>query len=446
MFRFFFRGALLSGLAWCAGSAVAGGETCERWLAGSTGAVLNGSVRDAVTWDPDGAGPAGPSLVLGGDFSLFGSTPVARVALWNGVNLAALGGGIPNGSIFAVAEHQGRLIVGGQLISPGGGTDDLVRSWDGSAWQRLGAGVRGVYVRAFATYNHDLIVAGEFDTAGGAPARSIARWDGAVWHALGAGLDMFGAEAVAVFQGDLIVTGFFTQAGGIGARAIASWNPARAMPWRELGGGLRGGLAVGSALLVYQDELIIGGRFTSAGDVSAQNLARWNGATWTAFAGGANQEVTALGSYRGELVAGGHFTQIGGAAAARIARWSPAAGWRAFDGGADARVDAIAEYAGALVIGGMFRTVGEAGSPFWARWGRVYVLGDSDGDGAVDFSDIDCFVAAVIGPTAWRACGTRVPASEVAGYTCVNDLNLDAVVNFDDIDGFVTCLIAAGCE
>jgi hypothetical protein len=68
------------------------------------------------------------------------------------------------------------------------------------------------------------------------------------------------------------------------------------------------------------------------------------------------------------------------------------------------------------------------------------VRGDSDGGGSVDFNDIDCFVAALIGPDQWESCGTSG-----SSYACANDINQNGSVDFDDIDGFVECLVNEGC-
>lgn len=72
-----------------------------------------------------------------------------------------------------------------------------------------------------------------------------------------------------------------------------------------------------------------------------------------------------------------------------------------------------------------------------------FVRGDSSGDGLVNFDDIDCFVAALIGFETWQGCGTAAP---VEAFTCVNDIDANGDVNFDDIDGFVECLVQEGCE
>lgn len=68
--------------------------------------------------------------------------------------------------------------------------------------------------------------------------------------------------------------------------------------------------------------------------------------------------------------------------------------------------------------------------------------GDSNGDGAIDFADIDCFVAALISKSDWMAC------SGLSGdrYVALNDVNGDGTVDFGDIDPFVDCLINGGCK
>ena len=67
-----------------------------------------------------------------------------------------------------------------------------------------------------------------------------------------------------------------------------------------------------AALTVYNGELIAGGRFTTAGGVTCNYIARWNGATWQPLGAGMNGDVYALTVYNGELIAGGYFTTAGG--------------------------------------------------------------------------------------------------------------------------------------
>jgi hypothetical protein len=68
--------------------------------------------------------------------------------------------------------------------------------------------------------------------------------------------------------------------------------------------------------------------------------------------------------------------------------------------------------------------------------------GDSDLSGEIDFDDIDCFVAAIIGPAEWADCS----GGDAADHLCINDIDQDGDVDFDDIDPFVECIINGSCE
>ena len=72
---------------------------------------------------------------------------------------------------------------------------------------------------------------------------------------------------------------------------------------------------------VPTSDVAAGGYFTMAGGVSANNIARWNGTTWSALGSGTNWAVAALTTLpNGDLVAGGHFTVVDGVVSAYVAR------------------------------------------------------------------------------------------------------------------------------
>ena len=73
------------------------------------------------------------------------------------------------------------------------------------------------------------------------------------------------------------------------------------------------------------------------------------------------------------------------------------------------------------------------------------LCGDSNCDGVIDFTDVDCFAAALQSRELWNQCGNDCRDSERA-YLCVNDINGDQDVTFEDIDVFVTSLIGGGCN
>ncbi|MBK7769763.1 MAG: hypothetical protein IPI48_04280 [bacterium] len=80
----------------------------------------------------------------------------------------------------------------------------------------------------------------------------------------------------------------------------------------DAGPGLQGR---GSLAIDGSGRLHVGGSFAAAGDVLASGIARWDGATWSAFGtgGGLNGPVFAMATDgQGNVVAGGDFTVAGG--------------------------------------------------------------------------------------------------------------------------------------
>jgi hypothetical protein len=112
----------------------------------------------------------------------------------------------------------------------------------------------------------------------------------------------------------------FTDAGGAVTNNIAAWN---GTAWAPLGSGTDDNV---SALIVYNDELIVGGWFNTAGDDLVNSIAAWDGTGWSHMGTGITSSpqhaiVYALAVYNGKLVAGGGFTTAGGVSASNIAIW-----------------------------------------------------------------------------------------------------------------------------
>jgi hypothetical protein len=98
------------------------------------------------------------------------------------------------------------------------------------------------------------------------------------------------------------------------------------------------------ALTVFDDgsgqALFVGGEFWSAGGVTVNNVARWDGSAWSALAGpfgaGIDGSVDALAVFDDgsgpTLYAGGSFTTAGGLWSRSIAAWRCPAGLIFADG------------------------------------------------------------------------------------------------------------------
>ena len=192
----------------------------------------------------------------------------------------------------------------------------------------------------------NVYVGGSFSIAGEVFATNIAKWDGNSWSALGSGVDAPGppfyggaVNVLAASGTNLYVGGVFTTAGGIAANNIAKWDGSS---WSALGSGLNSNVF---ALAVSGDDLYAGGWFTSAGGTAARNIAKWDGSSWSALGSGIaelqaeegeelpySSGVYALAISGTDLFVGGNFITAGGIAAANIARWD-GSNWSALGAG-----------------------------------------------------------------------------------------------------------------
>ena len=330
---------------------------------------------------------AGPDLYAGGLFDFADGVLAERIARFDGSSWSALDSGLdgPVASLAVLDPGGGdELFAGGSFTSAGGLLLNRIARWDGSDWSALGSGLDGA-VGALAFFDDGggpaLHAGGSFASAGGAPASRIARWNGSSWSALGSGLNG-PVHALAVFDDGsgsaLYAGGAFTSAGGVAANRIAKWDGSS---WSALGSGLNGGLNPEVlALAVFDDgsgpALCVGGLFTTAGGLPARRIARWNGSSWSTFGatlfGGAIEALTVLDEGAGPaLFAGGRFTNAGGVVLNRIARWDGSS-WSALGSGMNAAVLALTAFDDgsgmALQAGGAFSSAGGVAASSVARW------------------------------------------------------------------------------
>ena len=126
----------------------------------------------------------------------------------------------------------------------------------------------------------------------------------------------------------LVAGGSFTTAGGVSVNRVAQWDGTN---WSTLGSGMDNAV---SALTVFNNQLVAGGAFTTAGSISASRIAQWDGLTWSAFSNSELMDgsVYALTVFNAMLVIGGAFTTAGGISANYIAQWN-GTGWAALGNG-----------------------------------------------------------------------------------------------------------------
>ncbi|MBX2979621.1 MAG: T9SS type A sorting domain-containing protein [Flavobacteriales bacterium] len=130
----------------------------------------------------------GNVVVIGSGVAINGGTDIAE---WDGEEWHLLGPGIinPMSGAHCLAVYQGDLYVGGQIaIAPGNPGQNIMR-WDGTQFNALGQGVQQwlgnttaiATVLTMAEHNGKLFVGGGFRAAGGIEAMGLASWDGTEW-------------------------------------------------------------------------------------------------------------------------------------------------------------------------------------------------------------------------------------------------------------------------
>jgi hypothetical protein len=367
----------------------------------SLGSGCNSTVRSLVA--------SGSYLYAGGDFSSAGGVAnTGYIARWNGGSWSAMGTGATGGSVQSLLAVSTNIYVGGQFTVMGGVSNTAYfAKWDGSAWSSLG--LFNQLVSDILSVGTDLYVTGAFTTVGSVSASRIARWDGTTWYALGVGLNSNG-QYLAALGTDVYVAGNFSRAGTtINTNYIAKWNGS---DWFEVQGGsdvtfnriisgsgvlylslsnngfggyngLRnllqwdgnrisqkaiaytGGYA--KCVVVSGSDLYVGGSFNIVGDVEANNIAKWNGSSWSPLGAGCSGIVHAITISGTDLYAAGQFIMAGEVLANRIAKWNGSS-WSALGTGANNTLYAVTASGSDVYIGGSFTSAGGVTVANIAKW------------------------------------------------------------------------------
>jgi len=376
------------------------------WSALGTGAQngVNGPVNALAI---DGSG----KVYVGGSFTQAGNVSANRVArfdpqanAWSALGTDAQNG--VNNRVNALAiDGLGRVYVGGFFSQAGNVSANYVARFDPAtnSWSALGTGAQnGVngQVNALAIDGLGRVyVGGSFTQAGNVSANYVARFDpqANAWSPLGTGAQngvVSGVSFTSVYAlaidglGRVYVGGFFSQAGNVSANYVARFDPAT-NTWSALGTGAQNGVSGGSFSFpsVYAlaidglGKVYVGGFFLQAGNVSANNVARFDpqANAWSTLGTGAqngvNRDVYALAiDGSGRVYVGGSFTQAGNVSANSVARFDPQANaWSPLGTGAqngvNGQVNALAiDGLGRVYVGGSFTQAGNVSANRVARF------------------------------------------------------------------------------
>ncbi len=244
------------------------------------------------------------------------------------------------GSVKALIVTGSDIYVGGGFIRPGNERAEGIAKWnrDSRTWTALGNGFGGV-VDALALSGNELYVAGRTSTIYlGTASGKIAKWNISTktWTTIGSEI-RGSVQAIAVIDNLVYVAGTFDKIGNLSVNNIAKWD---GRSWSALNAGIHGSV---HALAVHSKNLYVAGNFDQAGVVKVQNLAQWNGKNWAALTTGVDGVVETLAMNADHLYVGGFFTTLGEVVAHNIAKWDGSKWWQLGEGlgGENSGVDAI---------------------------------------------------------------------------------------------------------
>ncbi len=286
---------------------------------------------DGVTWSGLGSGLANMNdttilralaldqagnLYVGGNFTYAGGNFARNIARWTGSNWEAIGEGLANNVTSLALDSQDNLFAGGLFYISGSNPPQYsgIARWDNNQWELSGTGFTN-YVQAMGFDEQDrLVVGGDFSAIGEVAAYGIARWNGQSWEPL--------AEGFSNHVMTLLIVEETIYAGGL----FGIWK-FQAGSFESIGGGISSPLTekafISALTMDGQGRLVIGGEFEKAGQVVANNIARWDGQRWEALGSGFKDGSVQSLIYdaSGKLLVGGSFTQVGGKVSRNLAIW-----------------------------------------------------------------------------------------------------------------------------
>jgi hypothetical protein len=360
----------------------AGGQAINRiakWD-GTNWSALGGGITGATNAYVRAMVKCGTNLFVAGYFTNAGGVVVSNIARWDGANWWPVGTGI--GSPPSALAVKGPFVfVGGSITNVGGIIVTNVARWDGTYWSNIGGltssdpnQVGATYAGALAVdQNGGLWAGGFFTMAGSQAVQSLARWDGTNWGTGGldccagvAGMSLFTVYGLAVGTNALYAGGFFNAAGHAVVNQVGKWDGTN---WTALGAGIVGKMTLGRVvgLALNGSNLYVGGTFTNAGGINASNVAKWNGAAWSALGTGMNGGVWTIATDGANAYAGGNFTVAGGISANYIAKWNGSS-WSALGTGLNNVVTAVAIGSDGIYAAGSFTSAGGTNANYIARW------------------------------------------------------------------------------
>ena len=253
-------------------------------------------------------------LHIGGYFyNINNISNTRKIARWDGATFHALAKGITSGGqVNVMLSYNGNLYAGGSFQAVDSLPIHTIAKWNGNAWSSV-CNITGTFamVESMAIYNGDLYIGGYFTGINGQPMRNIARFDGTSWSAVGDGLS---SDVIALVVDSatnrLYAAGNFTST-GTGAIVfpsnVAYWD---GVVWTPVG---NGPAIRPRSLCFYKNYLYAGFTFEAVktNNDTLKFISQFDGNDWQPLGKGVNSSVLALTVFNNDLIVGGGITMAG---------------------------------------------------------------------------------------------------------------------------------------
>jgi uncharacterized delta-60 repeat protein len=291
---------------------------------------LNGAVY-AMAVQSDG------KILIGGDFTMVGSTARNRVArlnsdgsldsTFNSLN-NVIDIDVSNNNVRVVAvQSDGKIIIGGDFLKVEGQTRNRIArlNSDGSLDTAFNPNANSAVFAAVVQSDGKVIIGGNFSTIGVTRRDYVARLntDGSL-DTFAPSLNLSVSKIAVQSDGKILICGSFTTVGGVAQKYIARLNSNGTL---ETGFNPNPNSDVHALAVQSDGKILIGGWFTAVGSPATTRnyVARLNadGSLDTGFNPNASSIIRTVGVQSdGKIIIGGGFTTVGGTARNRLARLS----------------------------------------------------------------------------------------------------------------------------
>ncbi len=290
---------------------------------------------------------------------------------------------IISGSVYSLYHDtlEGALFVGGDFQGIGGNNSQRsIAMWRGNQWYSLENGLNSYQwpasIRGIIRYNDEIYVCGAITDADGLVCNGIAKWDGFQWSSVGEGLLDYDDNPAFTFnlrviQGELYACGQIFSAGNITANGIAKWNGTSWSDVHEFPFFDENGDVI-TDCIIYNDELYVCGSFYAGSGTGMLGIAKWNGSNWVGVGPIGVGQASCMAVYNGKLFVGGYFSSVMNPALPGnyIASWDGST-WDNVGGGvgnSNGNVYEMVTHEGKLYVAGAFTSVGGIPAQFIATW------------------------------------------------------------------------------